>query len=230
MLVKDLIPLLDAELIYGSDDIDIREIHSGCGSDMMSDVLAFVKDQPVLLRGLCNPQVIRTAEMMDIMCLVFVRGKRPDEKMIEAMYVAAGIGQIIANRAYLAGASGGCQAEIGSGSGMAAGAICYIRGGDTGQIGDACAMALKNLMGLVCDPVGGLVEVPCVKRNVGGAVNALAAADMALAGITSKIPVDQVIDAMKEVGDKMDVSLRETGIGGVAGSPAAMEVVERLDM
>ena len=83
MLVKDLIPLLDAELIYGSDDIDIREIHSGCGSDMMSDVLAFVKDQPVLLTGLCNPQVIRTAEMMDIMCLVFVRGKRPDEKMIE---------------------------------------------------------------------------------------------------------------------------------------------------
>lgn len=83
MLVRDLIPLLDAELIYGSDDIDIREIHSGCGSDMMSDVLAFVKDQPVLLTGLCNPQVIRTAEMMDIMCLVFVRGKRPDEKMIE---------------------------------------------------------------------------------------------------------------------------------------------------
>ena len=84
MLVRDLIPLLDAELIYGSDDIDIREIHSGCGSDMMSDVLAFVKDQPVLLTGLCNPQVIRTAEMMDIMCLVFVRGKRPDEKMIVA--------------------------------------------------------------------------------------------------------------------------------------------------
>ena len=99
------------------------------------------------------------------------------------------------------------QAEIGSGSGMAAGAICYIKGGDTDQIGHACAMALKNLMGLVCDPVGGLVEVPCVKRNVGGAVNALAAADMALAGITSKVPVDQVIDAMKEVGDKMDVSL-----------------------
>ena len=154
----------------------------------------------------------------------------PEEKMIEAMYVAAGLGQIIANRAYLAGASGGCQAEIGSGSGMAAGAICYIKGGDTDQIGHACAMALKNLMGLVCDPVGGLVEVPCVKRNVGGAVNALAAADMALAGITSKIPVDQVIDAMKEVGDKMDVSLRETGVGGVAGTPAAQEVVEKLGM
>lgn len=113
---------------------------------------------------------------------------------------------------------------------MAAGAICYIKGGDTDQIGHACAMALKNLMGLVCDPVGGLVEVPCVKRNVGGAVNALAAADMALAGITSKVPVDQVIDAMKEVGDKMDVSLRETGVGGVAGTAAAQEVVEKLGM
>lgn len=154
----------------------------------------------------------------------------PTEKMVEAMYVAAGIGQIIASRASLAGASGGCQAEVGSGSGMAAAAICYLRGGTFDQQADACGMALKNLMGLVCDPVAGLVEVPCVKRNVGGAVNALAAADMALAGITSKIPLDQVIDAMKDVGDKMDVSLRETSFGGVAISPAAQEVCEKLGM
>ena len=154
----------------------------------------------------------------------------PEEKMVEALYVAAGIGQIIANRAYLAGASGGCQAEIGSGSGIAASAICHVKGGSTAQIGHACGMALKNLMGLVCDPVGGLVEVPCVKRNVGGAFNAIAAADMSLAGIESQIPVDQVIDAMKEVGDKMDVSLRETGAGGVAGSPRAAEVVARMNM
>lgn len=152
----------------------------------------------------------------------------PEDRMIEAMYVAAGIGQIIASRAFLAGASGGCQAEIGSGSGMAAAAITYVRGGSFDQIGHACAMALKNLMGLVCDPVGGLVEVPCVKRNVGGAVNAMAAADMALAGIVSQIPVDQVIDAMREVGEKMDVSLRETGIGGVAGSPRGQEVGKNL--
>ena len=91
-------------------------------------------------------------------------------------------------------------------------------------------MALKNLMGLVCDPVAGLVEVPCVKRNVGGAVNALAAADMALAGIISQIPVDQVIDAMGEVGMKMDVSLRETSMGGVATSPKGLEIAERLGM
>lgn len=153
----------------------------------------------------------------------------PHEKMIEAMYVAAGVGQIIANRAYLAGASGGCQAEIGSGSGMAAAAICHLREGSKEQLGNACAMALKNLMGLVCDPVAGLVEVPCVKRNVGGAVNALAAADMALAGITSQIPVDQVIDAMKEVGDKMDVSLRETALGGVATTAKGLEIAEKMN-
>ena len=139
-----------------------------------------------------------------------------EEKMVEAMYVAAGVGQVIANRAFLAGAAGGCQAEIGSGSAMAAAAICHVKGADA------------ETMGLVCDPVAGLVEVPCVKRNVGGAVNALAAADMALAGITSRIPVDQVIDAMREVGDKMDVTLRETGAGGVAASITGVEIAERI--
>ena len=154
----------------------------------------------------------------------------PESKMIEAMYVAAGVGQILATRAYIAGASGGCQAEIGSAAAMAAAAICYIKGGNHDQMGLACAFAIKNLMGLVCDPVGGLVEVPCVKRNVIGAVDALTAADMALAGIESQVPVDQVIDAMREVGDKMDVSLRETGAGGIAASPKAEEIVEALGM
>ena len=148
--------------------------------------------------------------------------------MIEALYVAAGLGQIIANRAYLAGASGGCQAEIGSGSGMAAGAICHVRGGNSEVIANACAMAIKNLMGLVCDPVAGLVEVPCVKRNVIGTVNAMACADMAMAGIVSRIPPDQVMDAMKEVGDKMDASLRETALGGLAQTEEGMKIAEKM--
>ena len=143
-----------------------------------------------------------------------------DQKMIESLYVAAGIGQVAAERAYIAGASGGCQAEIGTASAMAAGALVYLKDGTPEQICDAAAIALKSLLGLVCDPVAGLVEVPCVKRNVLGAVNALTSADMALAGIKSFVPADQVLDAMKEVGDKMDHSLKETGAGGLAASRA----------
>ncbi|MCI8403073.1 MAG: L-serine ammonia-lyase, iron-sulfur-dependent, subunit alpha [Lachnospiraceae bacterium] len=141
-----------------------------------------------------------------------------DDRIVEALYVAAGIGQVIASRAFIAGATGGCQAEIGSASAMAAGALVFLRGGDAGQICDGAAIALKALMGLVCDPVAGLVEVPCVKRNVIGAVGAMTAADQALAGIRSFIPADQVIDAMREVGEKMDASLRETGLGGLAAT------------
>lgn len=145
-----------------------------------------------------------------------------------SLFVAAGIGQVIATRASIAGASGGCQAEIGSASAMAAGALVFLRGGTCEQIIHASAISLKNLLGLVCDPVSGLVEVPCVKRNVIGAVNAMSAADMALAGIQSAIPADQVIDAMKEVGDLMDVSLRETGRGGLAATKRAMEINKKI--
>lgn len=151
-------------------------------------------------------------------------GKVTEEQIVESLYVAAGIGQVIAARAFIAGAAGGCQAEIGSASAMAAGALVSLRGGNSEQITHAAGMALKNLLGLVCDPVAGLVEVPCVKRNVIGAVNALASADMALAGIMSRIPPDQVIDAMHEIGESMHSSLRETGEGGVANTPAAKEI------
>lgn len=151
----------------------------------------------------------------------------PDEAILDALYVAAGIGQVIASRAFIAGALGGCQAEIGSASAMAAGAVTSLRGGNQRQISHAAAMALKNLLGLVCDPVGGLVEVPCVKRNVIGAVNALAAADMALAGIESRISPDQVIDAMRQVGEQMHPSLKETGEGGLAATPDAKAAAAR---
>ena len=149
-------------------------------------------------------------------------------ELLEALYVASGIGAVIAYRASISGAAGGCQAEIGTASAMAAGALVSLRGGTNEQIGHAVAMALKNLMGLVCDPVAGLVEGPCVKRNVIGAVNAISAADMALAGIESRIPVDEVIDAMGEVGRRMPVEFRETALGGLAATPTGKAVKERM--
>ena len=142
-----------------------------------------------------------------------------DEEMTKALLVAAGIGGVIASRAFIAGAAGGCQAEIGSASAMAAGAAAFLQGGDADTICHAAAMALKNLLGLACDPVGGLVEVPCVKRNVIGATSALTATDMALAGIRSKIPPDEVIDAMRSIGVAMPSCIKETGKGGLAMTP-----------
>lgn len=142
-----------------------------------------------------------------------------EEQMTKAMLVAAGIGGVIASRAFIAGAAGGCQAEIGSAAAMAAGAAVYLRGGDLDAICNGAAMALKNLLGLACDPVGGLVEVPCVKRNVIGAMSALTAADLAMAGVVSKIPPDEVIDAMRSIGVAMPSCLKETGKGGLAMTP-----------
>lgn len=151
-----------------------------------------------------------------------------DEQMTEALFVAAGIGGVIAHRAFLAGAAGGCQAEIGSASSMAAGAICYLQGGDATAISHAAAIAMKNLLGLACDPVAGLVEVPCVKRNVVGAVNAMTSCDMVLAGMSSKIPPDEVFDAMRAVGRCMPESVRETGTGGLAATPTGVQMRERI--
>ena len=146
-----------------------------------------------------------------------------------ARYVAAGIGAVIGYRASISGASGGCQAEVGTAAAMAAGALVDLQGGTPEQIGHAVAMALKNLLGLACDPVAGLVEVPCVKRNVIGAVNAVSAADMALAGIESRVPVDQVIDCMGDVGRRLPVELRETALGGLAATPFGQSVKARQE-
>ena len=145
-------------------------------------------------------------------------GKATEDEIVQMLYVSAGIGKVIAENAFIAGAAGGCQAEIGAASAMAAGALCSLTCTDEEQIGHAAAIALKNLLGLVCDPVAGLVEVPCVKRNVVGTVNAISAADMALAGIDSRVPVDQVIKAMRDVGEHMSVELRETALGGLAAT------------
>ena len=160
---------------------------------------------------------------------LYQMGRATEEEILQALYTASGIGAVVSFRAYIAGASGGCQAEIGTASAMAAGALTSLRGGDPQQIGHAAAMALKNLMGLVCDPVAGLVEVPCVKRNVVGSVNAVSCADMALAGVESRIPVDEVIDCMGEVGRRMPMEMRETALGGLAATPTGKAVKERME-
>ena len=151
-----------------------------------------------------------------------------DDAMVRAMYIAGAIGQVVAAKASIAGAAGGCQAEIGTASAMGAAALCYLGGGSAQAVCHAAAIAIKSMLGLVCDPIAGLVEVPCVKRNAAGAMIAMSSADMALAGIRSAVPPDEVILAMREVGDKMDVSLKETGVGGVAGTPFGQKIAEKM--
>lgn len=154
--------------------------------------------------------------------------KKDDNLMVQALFVSAGIGSVIANLASISGAEGGCQAEIGSASAMAAGGIAYLEGGDNECIAHAAALALKSMLGLTCDPVAGLVEVPCVKRNVLGGVNAMTSAQMALAGIRSAIPPDEVITTMGEIGRLLPSSLRETGEGGLAITPTAQKITKQL--
>ena len=155
-------------------------------------------------------------------------GQADEEAVCDALYVAAGFGQVIAARATLAGAEGGCQAEVGAASAMAAAALCNLKGGTPEQCAAAAAMALGNLLGLVCDPVAGLVEVPCIKRNVVGAVNAVSCANMALAGVDYAIPCDEVIDAMGRVGSLLSPDLRETGQGGLAATPTGVKIARQL--
>ena len=160
--------------------------------------------------------------------LLPLRGQYSDEQFCDALYVSAGFGQVIASRATLAGAEGGCQAEVGSASAMAAAALVQLGGGTPDQCSHAAAMALSGLLGLACDPVAGLVEIPCVKRNVTGAVNAVACANMALAGITFQIPCDEVIDAMGRIGRQMSVDLRETAQGGLAQTPTGRAIAAKI--
>lgn len=150
------------------------------------------------------------------------------EQMIRFLFTAGAFGFVVANNAFISGAAGGCQAEIGSAGAMAAAAIVEMAGGTPQQSSDAFAMTLKNMLGLVCDPVAGLVEVPCVKRNAAGSSLAIVSADMALAGVTSRIPCDEVIGAMYRIGKQMPSSLRETGEGGLADTPTGRLLKEKI--
>ncbi|CAD2077999.1 putative L-serine dehydratase, alpha chain [Jeotgalicoccus coquinae] len=151
-----------------------------------------------------------------------------EEQKIRFLFTSGAFGFVVANNASISGAAGGCQAEIGSASAMAAAALVELAGGTPDMSAHAFAIAMKNMLGLVCDPVAGLVEVPCVKRNAAGATNALTAADMALAGIESRIPADEVIEAMYKIGLTMPSALRETGRGGLAATPTGERLKAEL--
>jgi L-serine dehydratase len=154
--------------------------------------------------------------------------KIPEEKAVQALFTAASVGLVIANNATISGAEGGCQSECGVASAMAAAAVVELVGGSPDQVGHSVAIALKNMLGLVCDPVAGLVEVPCIKRNVIGVVNALVSAEMALAGIKSIIPVDEVILALDDVSKRMPLELKETACGGLAITPTGKKIKEKF--
>ncbi|NOU66635.1 L-serine ammonia-lyase, iron-sulfur-dependent, subunit alpha [Paenibacillus sp. LMG 31461] len=153
-----------------------------------------------------------------------------DDHLVKGLLCAGAIGYVIANNSFVSGAEGGCQAEVGSAIGMAAGALVELRGGTPEQAMHAVGLALKNTLGLICDPVGGLVEIPCIVRNGFGAVNAMAAADMALAGVRSVIPSDEVVQVMYEVGTAMPEKHRETAKGGLAQTPTGRKIMKELNL
>ena len=205
--------------LVGGDGMKMRQYtFRGCAmtggyvSEVIAEALSMAESNACMRRIVAAPTAGACGVLPAVLLPLCKYEELTQHQLLEALYVAAGIGSVIAYKASIAGASGGCQAEIGTASAMA----------------DAVAMALKNLMGLVCDPVAGLVEVPCVKRNVIGAVNAISAADMALAGIESRIPVDEVIDAMGEVGRRMPVEFRETALGGLAATPTGERLKREL--
>ena len=163
-------------------------------------------------------------------CLVslYEEGRADKHDIVMSMFTAGAFGIVIAKNASIAGAQGGCQAECGSASGMAAASLVELMGGTAGQCADACAIAIANQLGLVCDPVAGLVEIPCIKRNVSGVMIAFSSADMALAGIKAYIPVDECIVAMRNVGDALSPALKETAGGGLAATPTGRKLKEQV--
>ena len=227
--------LRSASGLAGGDGEKLH-IYNESGRNICGDFIGSVMEKAVKMgeSNACMRRIVAapTAGSCGVIPAVFLTAQEKmgftDAQMIHAMYVSAGVGTVIAENASIAGASGGCQAEIGTASAMAAAGLVSLQGGTVENIAHGAALALKNMLGLACDPVCGLVEVPCVKRNVAGAVNAVTAAQMAMAGIVSAIPVDEVIDAMRRIGNAMPESLKETAGGGLATTPTAALIAQRF--
>ncbi len=217
---------------------DGEKLHSynQTGRNIAGPYLSLVMEKAVKMgeSNACMKRIVAapTAGSCGVIPAVFIAYEEVyhifEDRMVEAMFISAGIGAVIAENASIAGASGGCQAEIGSASAMAAAGLTFLMGGDNDKISTAVALSLKNMLGLTCDPVCGLVEVPCIKRNSAGAVNAVTSVQLAMAGIRSAIPADEVIDSMRRIGNDMPKCLKETSEGGLAITETALRIKEGL--
>lgn len=218
----------DGELMYQ---------YNKSGRNICGDFVGMVMEKALKMgeSNACMRRIVAapTAGSCGVIPAVFISYetyfKALEDDMVKALLIASGIGAVIAENASIAGASGGCQAEIGSASAMAAAGLTFLQGGDNLQIVNSSALALKSMLGLACDPVCGLVEVPCIKRNVAGAMNAITAAQMSMAGIKSVISPDEVIDSMQRIGAAMPSSLKETAKEGLAITPTAELIKRELD-
>lgn len=218
----------DGELMYQ---------YNKSGRNICGDFVGMVMEKALKMAesNACMRRIVAapTAGSCGVIPAVFISYetyfKALEDDMVKALLIASGIGAVIAENASIAGASGGCQAEIGSASAMAAAGLTFLQGGDSLQIVNSSALALKSMLGLACDPVCGLVEVPCIKRNVAGAMNAITAAQMSMAGIKSVISPDEVIDSMQRIGAAMPSSLKETAREGLAITPTAELIKRELD-
>ena len=218
----------DGELMYQ---------YNKSGRNICGDFVGMVMEKALKMgeSNACMRRIVAapTAGSCGVIPAVFISYetyfKALEDDMVKALLIASGIGAVIAENASIAGASGGCQAEIGSASAMAAAGLTFLQGGDSMQIVNSSALALKSMLGLACDPVCGLVEVPCIKRNVAGAMNAITAAQMSMAGIKSVISPDEVIDSMQRIGASMPSSLKETAREGLAITPTAELIKRELD-
>ena len=200
--------------------------------DNMKDAIAWAMIISEYNSGMGLIVAAPTAGSSGVLPAVLFKAKdilgKSEEDLFNALVVAGAIGAIIGNRAMLSGSEGGCQAEVGVASAMSAAAITYMAGGSHTQISNAIALSLKNLLGLICDPVAGLVISPCIKRNAIGVVNAFLATEMALSGLTSIIPADEIIDAMMKVGRKLPYELKETGLGGIAATKTGKRIKKNI--
>lgn len=221
--------------LTGGDAWKMREylarggaLYSPVGARAIAIALAVAEYNAAMGRIVAAPTAGSCGILPGAVLALLEQGLADEDAAVDGLFCAGAIGMVIANQASIAGAEGGCQAECGSASAMAAAALVQMRGGTPAMAEQAAAIAIKNQLGLVCDPVAGLVEVPCIKRNAGGVTNALTAADMALAGIVSVIPVDEVVSAMREVGESLPCALRETAQGGLAATPTGKRIREQL--